>query len=174
MHSKNRDKLEVGAERPAIDSALQEARSFPPPVEFRKKANYNNADEYEKLWRASLRQPEKFWGKVAKDCLVWNKPFKKVLDWKIPFAKWFVGGKLNVSENGIDRHLSSWRRNKAALIWEGEPGDQRVLTYQMLHHEVSKCANMLLSLGLKTGGCAAIYMPLIPELMITRPDSSAV
>ena len=115
------------------------------------------------------KNPERFWAKMAKEHISWFTPWKKVLDWKPPFAKWFVGGKLNVSYNCLDRHLegeNSWRRNKAAIIWEGEPGDSRVITYAELHREVCQFANVMKGLGVKKGDRVALYMPMIPELAI--------
>lgn len=96
----------------------------------------------------------------------WFQPWEKVLDWQPPFAQWFVGGKLNIAYNCLDRHLSTWRRNKAALIWEGEPGDSRTLTYAQLHREVCQFANVLKQLGVQKGDCVGIYMPMIPEAAI--------
>ena len=117
------------------------------------------------VYRKADRNFEKFWAGFAKE-LDWFKPWKKVLDWKPPKAKWFVGGKLNVSVNCVDRHLAGARRNKAALIWEGEPGDQRTLTYRELYREVGKFANVLRSLGVKKGDRVTLYLPMIPELPI--------
>src|SRR6185369_15267700 len=116
-----------------IESVLQEKRKFDPPSDFAAAAHVKSFAEYEKLYAAAERDPEGFWAGVATDSLDWFHPWTQVLDWKPPFAKWFVGGKLNVSHNCLDRHLHTWRRNKAALIWEGEPGDSRILTYQDLH-----------------------------------------
>ena len=111
-----------------IESHLVENRIFPPAKGFAKKARISSMDEYRSLWKKSIKQPEKFWGNLAKD-LDWRKKSKKTLEWKAPFAKWFVGGKLNVAENCLDRHLRGPRKNKAAIIWEGEPGEKRTLTY---------------------------------------------
>ncbi|MBI3580368.1 MAG: acetate--CoA ligase, partial [Ignavibacteriales bacterium] len=122
---------------------------------------------------ASIKNPEKFWAKVAGE-LDWFKKWNKVLEWKLPFAKWFVGGKINVSYNCLDRHLTSWRKNKAALIWEGEPGDNRTLTYQQLYREVCKFANVLKKLGVEKGDVVAIYMPLVPELAISMLACSRI
>ena len=106
-----------------------------------------------------------FWGKMAHE-LHWFKPYSKVLEWNEPFAKWFVGGQTNVSYNCLDAHLSTPRRNKAAIILEGEPGDVRVYTYEMLHHEVCKFANVLKGLGIGKGDVVSMYMPMVPELAI--------
>ena len=153
---------------PDIESLLQEKRVFEPSKEFARQANWNakTIREYRKL---ADEDPKRFWAKMAREHLSWFKPWKKVLDWKPPFAKWFVGGKLNVSYNCLDRHLegeNAWRRNKAAIIWEGEPGDQRTLTYGQLHREVCKFANVLKGLGVKKGDRIALYMPMVPELAI--------
>jgi acetyl-CoA synthetase len=153
---------------PDIESLLKEKRVFKPDGQFVRKANWNKkrAGEYRKL---GAKSPERFWAKMAKENLSWFTPWKQTLQWRPPFAKWFVGGKLNVSYNCLDRHLEgedSWRRNKAAIIWEGEPGDTRVLTYAELHREVCKFANVLKGLGLKKGDRVALYMPMIPELAV--------
>src|SRR5579864_6511281 len=131
-----------------IESILKEGRKFPPSSELSAAAQIKSVAEYEALYKRAADDPEGFWGECAKD-LSWFKPYDKVLEWKFPFAKWFLGGKINASYNCIDRHLKTARRNKAALIWEGEPGDSRVLTYQMLASEVGKCANALKALGVK-------------------------
>jgi acetyl-CoA synthetase len=149
-----------------IDNVMQETRLFPPSREFAAKAIIPSMQAYEELYERARNDPEKFWGDLAKQELHWFKPFEKVLEWSEPFARWFVGGKTNVSYNCLDVHLGSWRRNKAALIWEGEPGDQRTFTYQQLHREVCKFASALKTLGLKKGDVATLYMPLIPELAI--------
>src|SRR5262249_28251383 len=140
-------------------------RVFKPKPEFSKRAHIKSLSDYKKLYNASVRNPEKFWAEAAGE-LVWFKKWRKVLQWKPPFAKWFVGGKLNVSYNCLDRHLGTWRRNKAALVWEGEPGDTRILTYQQLHREVCKFANVLKRLGVAKGDRVILYLPLIPELAI--------
>jgi acetyl-CoA synthetase len=150
-----------------IVNVMNESRLFPPSTEFSANARIKSKEEYQKLYDAAKADPEKFWGDLAKTELTWFKPFAEVLKWKEPFAEWFVGGKTNVSYNCLDAHLKTWRRNKAALIWEGEPGDQRTLTYQQLHYEVCKAANVLKKLGVKKGDVVSIYMPLTPELPIT-------
>ncbi|MCI0706149.1 MAG: acetate--CoA ligase [Ignavibacteriae bacterium] len=148
-----------------ITSVLQEKRVFKPRPEFSKSSHIKSLAQYKKLYNASIKNPEKFWAAIASE-LDWFKKWKKVLDWKLPFAKWFVGGKINVSYNCLDRHLTTWRRNKAALIWEGEPGDSRTLTYQQLHREVCKFANVLKTLGVEKGDRIILYMPLVPELAV--------
>ncbi|MDB5108529.1 MAG: acetate--CoA ligase [Candidatus Binatus sp.] len=148
-----------------IDSVLNEARKFPPSPEFSARAWVKSREEYDALYQRAEKHPEGFWAECARN-LHWFKPFEKVLEWKFPFAKWFVGGTINAADNCLDRHLEGPRRNKAALIWEGEPGDSRVLTYQMLADEVAKCANALKSLGVQDGDRVAIYMPLVPEAAI--------
>lgn len=159
-------KSKAGAEQPIdIESRLAEKRKFKPSKRFVAEARINSQDQYEKLYRASIKNPEKFFTKAAEE-LAWFKPWKRVLRWKPPFAEWFVGGKINASYNCVDRHLNSWRKNKAAIIWEGENFEQRVLTYQQLHIEVSKAANVLKSLGVEKGDRVAIYMGMTPELAI--------
>jgi acetyl-CoA synthetase len=148
-----------------IESILREGRKFAPSAEFSRKAHVKSMAEYEELYRRAETDPEGFWGECARE-LAWFKPFGKVLDWQFPFAKWFVGGELNACYNCVDRHLAGPRRNKVALIWEGEPGDSRVITYQMLAMEVGRCANALKKLGIGDGDRVAIYMPLIPEAAI--------
>jgi acetyl-CoA synthetase len=147
-----------------IESVMHEERVFPPPENFSKSANIN-ASEYESLRAEAHDAPEDFWARMAEE-LHWFKKWETTLEWNPPHAKWFVGGKTNVSYNCLDRHLQNWRRNKAAIIWEGEPGDQRTLTYQQLHTEVCRFANVLKRSGIETGDRVALYMPLIPELAI--------
>jgi acetyl-CoA synthetase len=148
-----------------ITSVLKESRSFPPPPAFAAGAHVKSPSEYEALFQKAKADPEGFWAEQAW-ALTWMKPPDKVLVWKEPHAQWFAGGKLNVSANCIDRHLNGPRRNKAAIIWEGEPGDSRVLTYQMLHREVCQFANVLKGLGIKAGDRVTIYLPMVPELAI--------
>jgi acetyl-CoA synthetase len=149
-----------------ITSVAGESRKMQPPAQFKSQASIGSFAEYRRLYRESVNAPEKFWGRQAKELLLWRKPWRKVLDWKPPYAKWFVGGKLNVAENCLDRHLRTVRENKAAIIFEGEPGDIRTLTYKQLHHEVCKFSNVLEGLGLKKGDRVAIYMPMIPEAAV--------
>lgn len=148
-----------------ITSVLKETRKFPPPASFAAQAHFKSMAEYEKIWERARDKPEEFWAEEA-DSLHWFKRWDKVLIWNEPHAQWFAGGKLNASFNCLDRHLAAGRANKAALIWEGEPGDVRVLRYQDLHREVCKFANVLKGLGIKTGDRVTLYMPLVPELVI--------
>jgi acetyl-CoA synthetase len=155
----------INPEDTNIQSTLQEQRKFEPPEEFRKKAHIKSLEEYERLYKESVEQPEKFWGNAAKE-LHWFKPWDKVLEWNAPWAKWFEGGHINLAYNCLDRHVQSSRANKTALLWEGEPGDLRTLTYAQLLTEVKKFSNVLLSLGIKKGDRVAIYMGMTPELPI--------
>ncbi|HZZ29079.1 MAG TPA: acetate--CoA ligase [Pirellulales bacterium] len=148
-----------------LDTVMQEARLFPPPPEFSAKARIKSLAEYEKLWNEAAADIENFWGNLASE-LHWFQPYTKVLEWNEPFAQWFVGGKTNASFNCLDAHLKSATRNKPALVWEGEPGEERTLTYAELHQEVCKFANALKKLGLQAGDVASIYMPMTPELAI--------
>jgi acetyl-CoA synthetase len=145
---------------------MSESASYAPSPEFIRNANVQGMDGYLDLYRRAEADPEKFWGDLAESELHWFQKWTKVLDWNVPFAKWFVGGKTNVAYNCIDRHLSTARRNKAAIIWEGEPGEQRVITYQELHRLVCRFANVLKSRGCQTGDRSIIYMPMIPEAAV--------
>jgi acetyl-CoA synthetase len=155
-----------------ITSVLHEHRVFPPSGEFSKRAHIRSLADYRKLYQESIRGPEKFWARRAKEELVWFKPWSKVLQWKAPFSKWFIGGKLNVSFNCLDKHLDTPTANKAAIIWEGEPaadgkpGEERILTYRQLHREVCRFANVLKRHGLKKGDRVIIYLPMVPEAAI--------
>jgi acetyl-CoA synthetase len=146
---------------PEIADLLREDRTFPPPADFRARALVRD----EQIYEDAARDPDAFWAKFAGE-LEWSRPWDQVLDWQPPHAKWFVGGRLNASVNCLDRHIRGARRNKAALIWEGEPGDTRTLTYFDLYRQVSTFANVLKSLGVRKGDRVAIYLPLIPELAI--------
>ncbi|HUV46112.1 MAG TPA: acetate--CoA ligase, partial [Dehalococcoidia bacterium] len=150
-----------------ITSMMEEKRVFNPPKELSDNAYIKSLDEYKKIYQKSIEDPEAFWGELAEQ-LVWNKKWDKVLvsDFKEGKHEWFVGGKLNVSYNCLDRHLNSWRKNKAALIWEGDIGDTKTLTYQQLYHEVNKFANVLKKHGIKKGDRVTIYLPMILELPI--------
>jgi acetyl-CoA synthetase len=145
----------------SLSALLDERRTFPPSDEFKKRAGWNDPAIYDR----AAKDPEGFWAEEAKH-LDWFAPWKKVLEWNAPWAKWFVGAKLNVTYNCVDRHAHSERRNKAAIIWEGEPGDSRVLTFGMLEGEVNRFANALKSLGVAKGDRVAIYMGMVPELAI--------
>src|SRR5437762_1284317 len=150
---------------PHIESLLKEQRVFPPSPEFAKHAHIQSAELYESLRKRAAEDPDGFWRDIASE-LHWFTPWTRVLEWNSPFAKWFVGGKTNISYNCLDRHLSTARKNKVAIIWEGEPGEVRALSYQMLHHEVCRFANVLKTLGLQKGDGATIYMGMVPELAI--------
>jgi acetyl-CoA synthetase len=144
-----------------IDSTLREHRVFSPPEEFSAKAHIKSLAEYEALYKRSIDDPESFWTEAASE-LHWFKPWDKVLDGNFPWVKWFVGGKLNLSFNCVDRHALGERGNKTALIWEGEPGEIRRLTYAELHVEVQKFANALKNLDIKKGDRVAVYMGMTP------------
>ena len=149
-----------------IDTVLIEKRRFKPPAAFSKLARIGSLAQYRKLYAQAEKNPDRFWAERAAE-LRWTKKWKKVLDWSgAPFAKWFTGGQLNASDCCLDRHVETWRKNKAAIVWEGEPGDARVLTYGDLHRETCKFANVLKGLGVKKGDRVTIYMPLVPELAI--------
>ena len=156
---------EVTATQVNIDSTLDEQRSFAPSAEFSEKAQIKSLAEYEALYKESVEQPEQFWARAAEE-LHWFKKWDKVLEWNAPWAKWFVGGQINLSYNCLDRHVHTARKNKAALIWESEPGEVRTYTYQQLWKEVQKFANVLKSLGVCKGDRVAIYMGMTPELPI--------
>ncbi|MDA1191153.1 MAG: acetate--CoA ligase, partial [Candidatus Poribacteria bacterium] len=143
-----------------------ESRMFKPPKTFRQSAHLNSMSAYKRLHKRSVTNPEAYWGKVAEE-FHWFKKWTQVRKWEEPYVEWFVDGETNISYNCLDRHLTTWRRNKAAIIFEGEPGDIRTLTYQQLHREVCKAANALKAMGLKKGDRAALYMPMTPELAIS-------
>jgi len=155
------------AEEKTITSMMGEKRIFYPPDELSKTAHIKSLDEYQEIYRRSIEDPEGFWAEMAQQ-LDWYQKWDKVLvaDFKEARHEWFVGGKLNVSYNCLDRHLNTWRKNKAALIWEGDIGDNRILTYQQLHREVCKFANVLKRIGVQKGDRVTIYLPMIPELPI--------
>src|SRR6202795_569169 len=161
MSTKALDDLQASS----IDSILQEQRSFEPPPEFSQHAYIKNLAEYERLYKESVDDPDKFWSRIAGE-LHWFKKWDRVLEWNCPWAKWFVGGQINLSYNCLDLHVQTWRKNKAAIIWESEPGEIRTLTYQQLHREVQKFANVLKGLGVRKGDRVAVYMGMTPELAI--------
>jgi len=148
-----------------IKSLLKETRVFPPPADFAARARVSGLAAYEELYDKAAADPDAFWAEQAR-LLRWSKPFTKVLEHRHPFVKWFSDGELNVSDNCLDRHLEGPRRNKAALIWEGEPGDVKTFTYQQLHREVCRFANALKKLDIQKGDRVCLYMPMIPELAI--------
>ena len=145
----------------AIETLLEEGRSFPPPNSLKKSAHVKSKAVFDQ----ARKDPEKFWATAAKE-LDWIEPWKKVLEWDCPWAKWFIGGKINASYNCLDRHVKTTRKNKAAIIWEGEPGDERVLTYREVWRQVNQFANVLKKLGVKRGDRVAIYLGMVPELAI--------
>jgi acetyl-CoA synthetase len=152
-----------------IDALLNETRVFPPPADWKARARVTDPDIYAR----AAKDPETFWADFASE-LEWMTPWTTVVEWQPPNAKWFVGGKLNVSANCLDRHVRTSRRNQAALIWEGEPGDRRTLTYFDLHREVCQFTNVLRSLGVSKGDRIAMYMPLVPELAIAMLASARI
>ncbi|NIT14537.1 MAG: AMP-binding protein, partial [Candidatus Dadabacteria bacterium] len=152
-----------------IESLLNEGRTFIPRREFTEQANIQSRSVYGK----AKKNNEKFWSDFASE-LHWYKKWRKTLSWKPPFAHWFIGGKLNVSYNCIDRHIHNKRKNKAAIIWEGEPGDSRVYTYWDLYREVNKFANVLKKLGVRKGDRVTIYLPMIPELAVAMLACSRI
>ncbi len=155
----------AAAENTNIESVLTETRLFPAPATFAEQANISSDEQYQELWQRAKDDPAGFWGDMAEN-LSWFQRWDTVMDGAMPDTKWFQGGKINVCYNCVDRHLETDRRNKAAIIWEGEPGDTRVLRYQDLHREICKFANVLKNLGVETGDRVTLYMPMIPELTI--------
>jgi acetyl-CoA synthetase len=149
-----------------LESVLHEERLFQPPAEFVVRSRIKSFAEYQRLYDEAKRDPESFWAELAMRELQWFKHWDQVLDWQPPFARWFVNGLLNVSYNCLDRHLGRGRGDKPALLWEGEPGDSRILTYSELHREVCQMANVFKQLGVKKGDRVGIYMPMIPEAAI--------
>ena len=150
-----------------IESVLQEQRLFAPPMALAASAAIPSMEAYRALAAKAEADPDRFWGDLAREQLHWFEPFHTVLDWtNPPFAKWFEGGTTNLAYNCLDRHLEGPRADKTALIWEGEPGDQRTFTYRQLHAEVCKAANALKALGIGKGDLVALYMPMVPEAAI--------
>ena len=145
---------------------MSERPTYAPSAGFSANAHVKSMEQYRELYDRAKRDPEAFWGELAESQLHWFRPFEKALEWKVPFAKWFVGGQINASYNCLDRHLTGPRRLKPAILFEGEPGDHRVLTYEELHRLVCRFTTVLKNLGYQTGDRAVIYMPMIPELPI--------
>ncbi len=152
-----------------IDVLMEEERKFPPSKAFSKMAHIKSLKQYKEIYKKSIKNPDTFWAKMAKEFLHWNKKWTKVSEWDFtkPSVKWFINGKLNVSYNCIDRHLNSYKRNKAAIIWEGDDGSYKTYTYQQLYYEVNRFANVLKKHGVKKGDRITIYLPMIPELPIS-------
>ena len=150
----------------SIDTVMQEERLFPPPAELSAGARVKSLEEYEQLWNKVAADPVAYWEQTGRDELHWFEPFTETLRWNEPYAEWFVGGKTNASYNCLDKHIDEGRGEKPAILWEGEPGDTRTLTYAELHQEVCKFANALKSIGIEQGDRISIYMPMTPELAI--------
>ncbi|MEQ8786920.1 MAG: acetate--CoA ligase [Pirellulaceae bacterium] len=149
-----------------IDTVMNEERVFPPSVEFASRSKIGSMEAYQELYNEAKADPLSFWSRLAKEELHWFKMFGETLEWREPVAKWFLGGTTNASYNCLDAHLDGPRRDKTAIIWEGEPGDVRTMTYAELHREVCKFANVLKGLGVGQGDVVSIYMPMTPELAI--------
>ncbi len=149
----------------SIESLLKESRVFPPDEEFASKAHVRSLEQYRALYEESIANPDSFWAEMAKS-LHWFAPPQTIVEWDPPHARWFVGGTTNISYNCLDRHLATMRRNKAAILWEGEPGETRILTYHQLHREVCRFANVLRKFGVRSGDRVAIYMGMVPEAAI--------
>jgi acetyl-CoA synthetase len=157
--------VSVSEESTSLDSSLRENRVFPPPAEFSAKAHIKTLEQYEAMYRQSIEHPEQFWAEAAAE-LDWFAPWTGVVEGEAAHTKWFVGGKLNISHNCVDRHALGARKDKVALLWEGEPGEVRKLTYAELHQQVQRFANVLKNLGIRRGDRVAVYMGMCPELAI--------
>jgi acetyl-CoA synthetase len=157
--------METGTIHPNLSSTLHEHRVFPPPAEFAAKAHVKSIEEYEMLYRRSIEDPQRFWAEIASE-LHWFAPWTSVLEWNPPSARWFVGGKMNLCYNCVDRHALGDRKDKVAILWESEPGETRTLTYGELYLEVQRFANVLKGLGVRKGDRVAVYMGMTPELAI--------
>ena len=157
--------LPINGEQTKITSLSKEKRVFKPKEPFSHRAHIKSMAQYKKMYKESVKNPERFWTKIAEE-LYWFRRWKKVFNWKLPHSEWFVNGRINMSYNCLDRHLGSWRRNKAAIIWEGENGETATWTYQQLHSQVCKFANVLKMLGIHKGDRVCIYMPMIPEIAV--------
>src|SRR4030066_1048354 len=156
------------ADAKKIDVLMTEKRPFPPSKDFSRKAHISSMDEYEKIYKRSIDDPEGFWAEMAEKNLTWFKKWDKVLEYNFekPEIKWFQGGKLNASYNCLDRFINTPTRNKAAIIWEADDGSYKTFTYQQLYYEVNRFANVLKKNGVKKGDRVTIYLPMIPELSI--------
>ncbi|MDA8169524.1 MAG: acetate--CoA ligase [Nitrospiraceae bacterium] len=156
-------------DKKGFDVLMSESRVFPPPDWFSREAHIKGMEEYERTYRRSVEDPEGFWGEMAEKNLAWYRKWDKVLDYDFgkPYIKWFAGGKLNASYNCLDRHLSTPLRNKAAIIWEADDGSYKTFTYQQLYTEVSRFANVLKKHGIRKGDRVTIYLPMIPELVVS-------
>ena len=148
-----------------IESVLQESRRFAPPEGFRSRARLRSTEEFDRLYRQSLDDPDTFWSEIASE-LHWFDRWDSVLEWDEPHAKWFEGGTTNLAYNCLDLQVERGLGNKVAFFWEGEPGDTRVLTYAQMLHEVQKFANVLKAQGIGKGDRVAIYLPMVPEAAI--------
>ena len=159
-----------------IEVLMAENRTFPPAKEFSQKAHIKSIEEYEKIYKKSVEDPEGFWGEMAEKQLTWHKKWDKVLEYDFvkPEIKWFQGGKLNASYNCLDRHITSATRNKAAIIWEADDGSYKTYTYQQIYYEVNRFANVLKKHGVKKGDRITIYLPMIPELAISMLACSRI
>ncbi|RKH00204.1 acetate--CoA ligase [Corallococcus sp. CA047B] len=153
------------ADPQAINSVLTESRVFPPPEEFSRRAHIRSMQDYQRLWDEADKDPQKYWGDRAREELYWKEPFKTVLEWKPPHARWFIEGRTNLSYNCLDRHLPKLA-DKPAILFEGEPGDRRSVTYGELSKQVNRLANGLKSLGVKKGDRVGIYLPMVPEAAV--------
>ena len=149
----------------ALESVLIENRVFPPSEDFTRRAHLRGMEDYRRLWDEAAKDPEAYWGARAREELYWKEPFQTVLDWKPPHVRWFVEGRTNLAYNCLDRHLDK-RRDKTAILFEGEPGDRRKVTYGELAREVNRLANGLRSLGVKKGDRVGIYLPMVPEAAV--------
>src|SRR5258707_1380652 len=148
-----------------IDSVLSEARVFPPPESFSKNAQIKSMSQYRQLWDEAYKDPNAFWSTRGREEIYWKAPFKTVLDWKPPHARWYVEGTTNLSYNCLDRHLPKLK-DRTAILWEGEPGEVRKITYALLLADVNRLANGLRSLGVKKGDRVGIYLPMVPEVAV--------
>ena len=159
-----------------IEVLMTEKRTFPPSKDFSKKAHISSIEEYEKIYKRSVDDPEGFWSEMAEKNLTWFKKWDKVLEYNFekPEIKWFQGGKLNASYNCLDRFINTPTRNKAAIIWEADDGSYKTFTYQQLYYEVNRFANVLKKNGVKKGDRVTIYLPMIPELAISMLACSRI